>query len=367
MSALYVHIPFCEKKCFYCSFAVSIGQKQRFDKYLTSLKKESAKFNSVSLDTIYIGGGTPTLLEIQHLDFLFKFIYENFDAKNVKEITVEANPEGLTKAKLDVLKANKVSRISLGVQTFDGEQLKSLGRAHGVDEIYSAYELIRNAGFDNVNLDLIFGLPDQSLLELKEDLKHICALDSEHLSIYALTVDPKSRFFTKGVALQTSDEQIAKYELIISELKRNKFDQYEVSNFAKAGFESLHNIKYWECRDYIGLGMGAHSFVNGKRWSNSEKLTEYISMIKNNAEAIVEAEEITVAQQLTEALVFGLRMNRGVNIDALQTRYQQPLPDEKREKIYYLMDHGLLMKKDECIVVTEQGRLVLDTISAQLI
>ena len=367
MSALYVHIPFCDKKCFYCSFAVSVGQKARTKKYLECLNEESKKYSNQKIETIFIGGGTPTLLQAKELKILFDHLNQNFDLSNVDEITIEANPEGLTKKKLSALKECGVSRISLGVQTLNEKYLKYLGRIHNKQQIYDAYDLIRNDGFDNVSLDLMFGFPDQTIGQLEEDVKAICELGSTHLSLYALTIDPKSRFFTKGVQLQSQDEQAEKYAYIIKTLPQYGFHQYEVSNFSKEGFESLHNIKYWQCEDYIGLGMGAHSFVDGKRFSNVERLTEYIKMIDENQLAVIDEQSINQVERLSEALIFGLRMNRGINLGKLEQRFNQKLQEGQLIKLKQFVDGGLIEVQDQVYKVTDQGRMVLDTISAELI
>lgn len=364
--SLYVHIPFCEKKCFYCSFAVAVGQRKRIDRYLDCLLTEAERYDAQPIETVYIGGGTPTFMDHVQLDRFLRSLRKKFLIAEGAEFTVEANPEGLTKSKLMCLKDYGVNRISLGVQTFNDRYLKFLGRVHTSAQIQEAFDCVRVSGFDNVSVDLMFGFPQQKKKELMCDIDQMCALGSEHVSIYALTVDPNSRFFAQSLQLKDQAAQAREYMLIMETLARNGFYQYEVSNFSKPGFCSVHNQHYWQCYEYIGLGMGAHSFVNGRRYANSERLLEYISMIQKGHSAVKETHTISSQEQLTEALLFGLRMNTGVDIAQLQRRFDVRLRSDQVRTICTMVAEKFLMCKKGVLCATDKGRLVLDGLCAEL-
>lgn len=236
MKSLYIHIPFCERKCFYCSFVVSIGQQERMDVYCDSLIKEAQTYKGSAFKTVYIGGGTPTFLSGVQLERLFLNLRKNFNISENTEWTIEANPEGIPTDKLKLLKNLGVNRISLGVQSLSDRYLKYLGRNHSKETAVRAYNNIREAGFDNVNVDLMFGFRNQSMEELKNDVNALTSLKSEHVSLYALTIEKDSRFYTQKVQLQGDEFQSNQYTLITRLLKEAGFKQYEVSNFAREGF-----------------------------------------------------------------------------------------------------------------------------------
>ncbi|MCK5632430.1 radical SAM family heme chaperone HemW [bacterium] len=365
--SLYIHIPFCSKKCFYCSFAIFIGNEQHIDLYLRCLKKEIRQYKKKKVKSVYIGGGTPTFLNGRQLEKLFNIIKEKFYFKDTAEITIEANPEDLTLDKLKLIKQLGINRFSLGVQTFSDKYLKMLGRNHNVECSVKAYENIRRAGFENINLDLIYGFDGQTLKELESDVKDICRLGSEHLSLYTLGIEKNSNFFTKKIQVPDNQSAAKQYLLVKKIVKQYGFRQYEVSNFAKSKKKSTHNLNYWQGGDYIGLGMGAHSHIKARRFWNTDKFFEYTRMMEDQGFSMLGEERLKNKERLIEALLFGLRMNKGVNVERLEKKYSCRIDCDRQKKIDYFISRELLVKKGDVLKVTQSGQLLLDELSSRLI
>ena len=367
MSSLYIHIPFCEKKCFYCSFVVSIGQEHRIDDYLDALAREAEPHRGRTLRTLYFGGGTPSLLSPAQLAKLFGIIRGRFSLSGDCEITLEANPEGLDRDKLDLLRAEGVNRVSLGVQSLNDRYLRYLGRCHDRDTALKAFTLLREAGFDNINADLMFSFPGQSDAKIKADVAELTALGSEHLSLYSLSVEKNSRFHARQLELDNDETRGRQYVLITDLLEAAGFRQYEVSNFAKPGRESRHNLNYWRGGEYLGLGVGAHSHLNGRRFWNVDRLPVYLSRIREDGNAVEAGETLETAERMLETLLIGLRMNDGVDLDELQNRFGIALRERTRSTIRACVDNRLLSLDENRLRATGRGRLVLDDICGRLI
>lgn len=367
MSSLYIHIPFCQRKCFYCSFAVAIAQEHRFDEYVDALEKEAACYHGECIATVYLGGGTPSMLSPRQLGRLFNMIRSQFQLAKDCEITIEANPENLDLEKADFLFGLGVNRVSLGVQTLNEAHLKYLGRVHDSFKALSAFNDLRRAGFKNINVDLMYSFPGQSAAEIEQDVKTVLALGSEHVSIYTLTVEENSKFFIQKIKEQDGHDQGDQYQLVTDLLNDGGVLQYEVSNFSKPGFESKHNINYWLSGNYIGLGMSSHSHRNGRRSWNTSKLADYLKKVAAGESAEEGSEELGPQARLREALVFGLRMNCGVDLAKLERKFGCALEERTKEQITELMNSGLLFQSDHLLTATPAGRLVLDTIAVQLI
>lgn len=367
LTSLYVHIPFCQHKCFYCSFVVTVGQEHRIDEYLLSLAQEAKQYQGARLKTLYFGGGTPSLLSEKQLQELFGIIHQYFNLDSVEELTLEANPEGLSVEKAAFLRELGVRRVSLGVQTFHDPYLKYLGRNHSAAKARGAFLNLREAGFDNINVDLMYGFPKESLKEIEEDLQELIQLDSEHVSLYTLTIEANTRFATRGVQLEGDDEQAAQYRYVQGFLEDHGWRQYEISNFAKKGKESRHNINYWSGGDYIGLGVGAHSHLQGKRFWNTDKLMDYLKRNKEGATTIEGKEVLNQEERFLEYLLFGLRMNQGIDLEKLQNRLNVRLDSSRLEKIEHYIEEGFLCKEKNSLKTTAKGQLVLDELCARLI
>ena len=366
MRSLYIHIPFCDRKCFYCSFAVVVGQLKRGTDYLHCLSREASLYDAQFVRSIYIGGGTPSTLNPEQIAQLFQIIHGQFSIGPNCEVTVEMNPEGLTRNKLSAFKAQGVNRISLGIQTFHDRYLKYLGRIHDAQAALYAFDLVREAGFDNISCDLMISFPEQTMGELKADLNQMLALRPEHVSLYSLTIEPYSRFFVQQVQPAPDEVQVEQLELTVSTMDAQGFPRYEVSNFAQPGKASVHNINYWECGDYIGLGMGAHSHLDGERFYNVNKFADYIKLIKEGQSPRHATERLTHEQRMVEALLFGFRMTRGVQLAKLEARYGCQLDAGRQEKVASYIKEGLLEAKDGYLRATAKGMLLLDGISGEL-
>ncbi len=354
-SSVYIHIPFCSHKCLFCSFTIAVAQTSHSDDYLDRLAKEVGQYQGVSVDTIYVGGGTPSMLSEDQLKRLMTVIKENFSLRAGCEITMEANPEGIDLSKAATLKELGFNRVSLGVQSLNERYLKFLGRRHDAPRAKNAYNILKQAGFNNVNLDLMYAFPSQTKQELEEDVCAIASLGSEHLSLYTLTIEPNSRFYAQALKLD-DDEKIAKdYQRVTEILGSYGFKQYEISNFAKEGYQSRHNKNYWSGKEYIGLGMGAHGFMGNRRYWNTERLQEYLT----KADARAGFEELDTKTLIMEKVLFGLRMNEGIDTTLV--------PSDKKTIIDGFIQEGFLMVEGPRLKVTDKGRIVLDELSARLI
>ncbi|MCK5177924.1 MAG: radical SAM family heme chaperone HemW [Candidatus Omnitrophica bacterium] len=367
MKTLYIHIPFCKRKCFYCSFVVSVGQQQRVGPYLESLEKEAQLYSAEKIQSVYIGGGTPTVMSQDELKKLFSIVRKHFDVMPDAEWAIESNPEGLHCSKLELLKEEGVNRISLGVQSLDDQYLKYLGRNHDPSMAMAAFNRIKRIGFDSINVDLMFAFPDQTMAELRKDVQAVVRLGSDHLSVYTLTVEERSRFYARNIQLKDGQYQAAQYSLICDILHDAGFQQYEISNFAKPSKISKHNLNYWQGGEYIGLGVGAHSYIDGKRFWNTSRLNDYIASLQKGAFAKEGSEVLSTFDQMKETVLFGLRMNQGISIEQTKKRFGCFLNDEQKEKIDHFIRGGFLIQENGYLKVSSEGRLVLDELCAQLI
>ena len=365
--SLYIHIPFCKSKCFYCSFTSFEKKDQLIEPYLKALKKEASRYKGTTVNTVYIGGGTPTYLNIDQIKFLFSIITSNFSVAHDAEVTVEANPATFDLEKARALHELGVSRVSLGIQSLNDAYLKYLGRPHSRAEALSSFEILKSAGFHNISLDLIYSLPGQTQEEIKKDVSDLASLDSEHVSLYTLTISEGSEFYKRRIESCFEEEQAQHYRLVVNWLKKKDFHLYEVSNFAKKGFECRHNLNYWHGGNYIGLGVGAHSHRDGHRFWNNQDMESYLTMIKKSGCAKTGEEKLTTRERLMETLLIGLRLTEGVDIEKLESRFQSKLAKEKITKINDFLKHGFLVKEGNRIKTTLAGTVVLDEICARLI
>ena len=283
MLGLYVHIPFCAKKCFYCDFnSYEITRKDEKSIYIKNLIKEMEFYKEEivgkDIDTIFIGGGTPSILNENEIKFLFNDIKNNFNIKKNAEITMECNPGTLTLEKLRVMKECGVNRLSIGLQAVQNHHLNYIGRIHTYEEFEKNYNQAKEVGFENINIDLMYALPNQSREDWMESLEKVVKLNPTHISAYSLILEEDTELFNmyerKEFKLLDEDTDIEMYEYTINYLKSNGYNQYEISNYAKEGYECKHNILYWKCKNYVGLGASASGFLNGARYSNLCDLNE---------------------------------------------------------------------------------------------
>lgn len=366
IKAAYLHIPFCEHICHYCDFNKVFLKGQPVDEYLRALDQEMkrtlSQYPTNNLDTIFVGGGTPTSLNEQQLERFCENINKNLPKSEELEFTFEANPGDLTKAKLQILKDAGVNRISLGVQTFNEELLQKIGRVHRKKDVFQSIENAKTVGFQNISIDLIFSLPTQTLADFKESLTEAFSLDISHYSAYSLIIEPKTVFYNlmKKGKLPTPGEDLeaSMYELLMEEMKKNGFRQYEISNFSKPGFESKHNLTYWNNDYYYGFGAGAHSYLNGLRRSNSGPLKKYIDQINNGVLPVFEEHEVTKAEQMEEEMFLGLRKAEGVSIPDFTRKFGKDPLQLFNSEIEDLVGKQWLEVNENNIYLTKRGRLL---------
>lgn len=317
---LYVHIPFCKKKCFYCDFVAFPNLENRIHSYFENLYKEIdlyQKYMNVEIDSIYIGGGTPTYVDIKYIEKLVEKL-KCFNIKNLKEFTIEANPNSLTIDKLKKYRKLGIDRISLGVQSFDDEVLKNVGRDHNKEIVLKDIENIRKAGFKNLSLDMILNLPSGDFNSIKKDLELIKKINPEHISYYSLILEKGSYFYTlyKKGELKLMDDDLERdiFLYIETYLKDMGLKRYEISNFSKKGYESYHNKKYWSEGGYLALGLGASGFLSNIRYNNVRNFVKYENLIKEGKLPIENKEFISKAEREKEYIIFKLRESEGINL-----------------------------------------------------
>ncbi|USD81489.1 radical SAM family heme chaperone HemW [Bacillus safensis] len=367
MKAAYIHIPFCEHICHYCDFNKFFIKTQPVDEYLAALEKEMQhtieQKGEQELKTIFIGGGTPTSLTVSQLDKLMNSIHRVLKpTKNLIEFAVEANPDELSLEKLQVLKAAGVNRLSFGVQTFEDDLLKKIGRVHQKKDVLTSFERARAIGFDNISLDLMFGLPHQEKHHVMNSLETAFSLGAEHYSVYSLIVEPKTVFYNlmqKGkLHLPPQEREAEMYELVMDEMERHGFKQYEISNYAKPGFESQHNLTYWSNEDYFGFGAGAHGYVDGIRNVNAGPVKHYLELIDQTGFPYKETHQVTKEEQIEEEMFLGLRKIEGVKSADFQAKYGAAPEALFSTILEDLEEKGLIVKDDMGIRLTRKGKLL---------
>ena len=360
VTAIYIHIPFCQHICDYCDFPKLQYFRLFGEKYLSSLKKEMESYNiSDTIKTIYVGGGTPTALDDDLFLELLKII-KPYTPK-IEEYTFEANPESLSKEKLELMKEYGVNRISIGVQTTNDEVLRKIGRKHTFDDVKTAISLARKVGFDNLNVDLIIGLPGVQKEQFKEDLANVVALGADHISCYSLTVHPNTMFFIKGISEPKEELSRELYDHAEEFLKKNGFIHYEISNWAKPGKESKHNLTYWKDEHYYGFGMGASGYLEDVRYTNTKSINKY-----NAGEYRDEEEQVFKDDDKLYYLMLNLRTNRGIEFADYHFRFKTDFLAEHKETISRLVNQGLLVLTEDRIYPTYDGMMVLDQLIMEL-
>lgn len=354
----YVHIPFCKSKCFYCSF-ISFDDLSLINSYLVSLNSQiSSEYKSEILDTLYIGGGTPSLLSINQLEKIFS----TFKLSDNSEITVEVNPDSVDYSFLKALYSIGVNRLSIGAQTFEDATLKLIGRRHNSSQIIAAVSNAKNAGFKNISLDLIYGLPSQSLDSFKNDLQKILSLDVQHISLYGLKIDSCSHFGQNPPQnLPDEDEQADMYLMAVDKLTNARFGHYEISNFSLPNFESKHNLNYWNSSGYYGFGCSASGYVDSMRYTNESDIKKYISNpLKKSVQQYISEQEA-----LEETIFLGLRKITGINIMDINEKFHINF-ENKYEKVLNKYAN-FFIKTSKGYSLNLQGILVSNEILSEFI
>lgn len=371
---LYIHIPFCDHICTYCDFPKLLTKGQRHEEYLESLIEElkiyQQKVGFSNLQSIYIGGGTPTALSVEQMKPLFDFLNQQIPMEQIEEFSIEANPENLTVDKIDYLKHQGVTRFSLGVQTFQDHLLKRIGRKHQVKEVLQGIHNLKQNGISNINLDLIYAIPGQTLDDLREDLKQVLALEVEHISAYSLIVEDHTQLYLAymrdQIELTDNEVEAQMYEVVIQTLTEAGYQHYEISNFAKSK-PSLHNQWYWKNETYIGVGLGAHGYINGYRYQNTRSINTYIELLKQGNLPIVESNELTKEEKLEEEMFLGLRLLKGVNLEVISRKYDVNIDEIYGKAFEDLIQKGYLERKVSNIHLTPSGLLMANEVFEQFL
>ncbi|BDR58349.1 radical SAM family heme chaperone HemW [Xylocopilactobacillus apicola] len=365
MTGIYIHIPFCDHICFYCDFPKVLKQGQPVDAYLRMLLKEIKKGLALRPtylpETLYIGGGTPSAISSSQLAFLLGGIRELVDLNRLKEFSMETNPNDLNDLeKLKIMFDHGVKRISIGAQSFNDETLKRIGRTHDRNSIIKAVENAQQVGFKDISLDLMFRLPGQTFEEFKENLRQALDLGVNHLSIYSLILEQHTVFHNllleHRLKLPDYEQDRKMYEYAMEQLQKNGWHQYEISNFAKDGTESLHNKLYWQNENYFGFGAGAHGYLSGARIQNKQVIGSYINDLEINEMPILKTRQLTKQEQIEEEMFLGLRLNQGVDLVKSSLKFNVDLSNIYRDPIDELLAKGLIEQNESKIRLSSEGR-----------
>jgi oxygen-independent coproporphyrinogen-3 oxidase len=373
-SSIYIHVPFCDHKCIYCDF-YSIIKHDNLDKYINTIKREIDYYSGIFsegriFDTIFFGGGTPSLLEPYYVNSILSHLQKKFCFDKDIEITLETNPGTVNKEKLKEFFNCGINRISIGIQSFDNEDLKFLTRIHDSSEAISTVENAYEAGFNNINVDLIFNLPGQTKEKWLHNLETAVTLPIHHISAYSLILERGTilnKMVLDGkVKIQDEDYDAELYELTIDFLEKNAFHQYEVSNFSKAGYQCRHNNAYWHYHDYISFGPSAHSFAGGRRWWNYSSLKMYIANINSSGKAEAGFELLSKEKMLEEYVMLGLRSD-GLNIHRFVEKFGTEWISENSNYFRMLEQQGFLSRQNGIICLTKKGYSVCDEILEKML
>lgn len=358
--SLYIHIPFCAHICKYCDFTKLFYNEKFAKSYLKALFNEIDSYHINKVETIYIGGGTPTSLSDEDFELLLKkvspFLKEN------AEFSVEANVENLTPKKMGIMKKYKVNRLSIGVESTSNERLKEIGRSHTYEDAIKVVNEAKKCCFDSINVDLIYGFEGQNKEELEKDLDNILALQTEHISIYSLIVSKGTQFFNQGYKEQNQEDSRIFYDLILEKLRKSGFKRYEISNFAKNEKYSKHNMTYWKDEEYYGVGLGASGYLNGTRYENTKNLNDYLG-----GKYIANKEKVDINQDIEYFLLTNLRMEDGFLRSEFKDRFGVDFADMFKNKIERFISSGDLLIEENRIRLSDNGLMLMDYILLNII
>jgi len=360
MEAVYIHIPFCKKICTYCDFCKIYLNEKYVEPYLSSLANEiSDKYQGESIKTIYIGGGTPSALSIKDLNYLFDII-KVFNTDELMEFTFECNLNDINEELLNILKDNRVNRLSIGIESFNEKKLSFMNRTHTFNDALDKINLCREYGFNNINIDLIYGIPKETLGILKKDLKQVLKLDPEHISAYSLIIEDNTVIgISKPTPIEEElDEEM--YDTICHTLEKKGYNHYEVSNFAKKGYTSRHNINYWFNENYYGFGLSAHGYIGNIRYENTRSLTKYIG-----GNYVLNQSLLSKEEDMNNTIMLGFRLLKGINLEHFYEKYQVNL--QEYYDIQKLLDEKKLLYEDGYLKINPKYIYVMNEILIQII
>lgn len=361
---IYIHIPFCKQKCFYCDFCSFANKNEMQEKYVETVINEIKNIThkeKYTVTTIYLGGGTPSILNPEYIKNILQEIKSSFKILDDAEITIEINPGTVNEEKLKRYKEYGINRLSIGLQSANDKILKNIGRIHDYKQFEETFFFARKCGFKNINVDLMIGLPTQAIEDVKQTLEKIIQKNPEHISVYSLIIEEGTTIekLINENKLQLPDEETERimYWTVVNELKENGYNQYEISNFSKKTYESKHNTNCWKQKQYIGLGTSAHSYLNKKRYSNTNNIEEYIKNIQesNISKNITIHEEQTEASTMNEYMLLGLRMIQGININEFKQKFKTDPTIKYKEILEKLQKENLIQITKTSIKLTKQG------------
>ncbi len=361
--SLYIHIPFCEKKCNYCDFVSFPKQFKNLEFYINSLLIELSLYKEELQDykvkTIFIGGGTPSAIDAKYIKIVLNYIYDNFNTHDEMEVSIELNPGSLDMGKLTTYRESGINRISIGLQTFNNDILQKLGRIHTAEDFYKSYDMARESGFDNINVDLIFDLPDQTIKDGIKDVENLIDLGVNHISYYSLIIEPGTLMDKwhqeNKLNLLDEDSERLLYHQAKDYLKSSGYDHYEISNFALDGSRCQHNMTYWKINSYLGLGLSSHSNLKGKRFFNTSNMNDYIEKLSDFTLPIVEEEIIDKETEMAEFCIFGLRLIKGIDMLEFKNRFNIDIEDLYGDAIKKHKGNGLLLEEENHIRLSDKG------------
>lgn len=376
MLGLYIHVPFCAQKCNYCDFnSYKIEEKNQKTDYLISIRKEmelyKEEFKSKEFTSVFLGGGTPSILTPEELTTLMENIYSNFNIGKDAEITMECNPGTLDKVKLKAIKSLGINRLSMGLQVTQDHHLKYIGRIHTYEQFEKNYKDAIEVGINNINVDLMYSLPNQSFDEWKETLNKIINLNPSHISAYSLILEEGTKFYdmylNKEFELNDEEVDINIYNYTIDTLYKNGYHQYEISNYSKEGYECKHNIVYWQCDNYLGLGPGASGYINNYRYSNICDIKGYNKCLEYDKRPIEEKNILSKKDEMEEFIFMGLRMNKGINLDEFYKRFNIDFKHRYNDILDKLKNLNLIIEQNNNIILTQRGREISNTVFVEFI
>lgn len=367
MRGLYIHIPFCVRKCAYCDFVSFGGHENYIDAYLDALLEEAKGHGDTKIDTVFIGGGTPSVLNARQLDRLFNIIHSNFNLDSGTEFSMEVNPATASANKIQAMLRGGVNRVSIGVQSFNDCELKAIGRIHTAEEAKDTILAFHNAGFNNINIDLMLSLPLQTPASMLNTLREAVSLPIRHISAYSLILEEGTPLYNayRHGEFTPADEDVDRdmFETARAFLEDNGFLRYEISNFAKQGYECRHNIKYWQCDEYIGLGLAAHSYLNKKRFYNTSDLKQYLNGNFHSDEVIL----LSPADIMSEFMIMGLRMTKGVSKKEFKLRFTKDIEAVYGNVLEKFINLGCIRKTAYGYSLTSRGMDVSNSILCEFI
>lgn len=361
--SLYIHIPFCMSKCYYCDFTSFPNNKEKIQGYIDSLIKElelyKERIKDYNINTIFIGGGTPSCIDANYIYRILEYINCNFNISKTCEISIETNPGTLNKEKVKIYKESGINRVSMGVQSLNEDLLKVIGRIHNGDDFYKSLELLRKANFNNINVDLMFGLPGQTLDMVLDSLKKVVELNIEHISYYSLILEENTKLYNMynqgKINLPNEDVERDMYHKTREYLINRGYEHYEISNYALSNYECKHNLTYWNVMPYLGVGLGSHSNIEGKRFWNTIHIDKYIEKLKENIIPIEDEEIIDINTEIEEFCILGLRKIQGIDKKQFKLRFNNEIETIYKDIINKHVNNGLVINSEDFISLTNRG------------